>query len=63
VTELIALGMVTLVKMIESEMATAQLTPLQHAIFQLYHYIYDEATAVKALFKNGGGSESFNVGY
>jgi hypothetical protein len=45
--ELIVLSMFASVGMIESEMTTVQLTPLQHTIFQLFYFIYDEANAVK----------------
>jgi hypothetical protein len=58
VADFIALGMVTSVKMMECEMRTAQLTPLQHAIFQLFYFIYDEAKAVKSTLSKWWGSKS-----
>jgi hypothetical protein len=63
VVEFIALGMVTSMGMIESEMGYRAANPVATHNLSLFYFIYDEAAAVKALFKKGGGSEPFNPGY
>jgi hypothetical protein len=47
-TELIVLGMVTSVGMIENEMGYRAANPFTTHNLSLFYFIYDEATAVKS---------------
>jgi hypothetical protein len=63
VAELIAMGMVTSVGMIESEMGYRAANPFTTQNLSLFYLFMMKLLQLKALFKKGGRSESFNPGY
>jgi hypothetical protein len=65
VAELIVLDMVTLMGMIESEMGYRTANPFTTHNLSLFYFILFmmKLLQLKALFKKGGGSESFNPGF
>jgi hypothetical protein len=63
VIELIALGRVTSVGMIESEMGYGAANPFTIHNISLFYLFTMKLLQLEALFKKGGGSESFNTGY
>jgi hypothetical protein len=63
VAELIALGMVKSVGMIESKMGYCAANPFIARNLSLFYFIYDEAATVKSPLLKGWRNESFNPGY
>jgi hypothetical protein len=63
VTELIALGMVTSVEMIESEMDYRAANSFTTHNLSLFYLFMMKLLQLKALFKKGERSESFNPEY
>jgi hypothetical protein len=55
--------MVASVGMIESEMGYRAVNPFKHTIFPYFILFMMKLLQLRALFKKGGGSESFNPGY